>query len=293
MHTDSAALVNSARVGEVLKDAKASFLLKGLESPESDAEWLMMSLLHCARSELFTNSDLTLSAEQVIIFNDYVERRISGEPPQYIVGEAEFFGRTFLVNPNVLIPRPETEILINEAIAAAGEPRHPGILDIGTGSGNIAITLAKEIPHAAVKGIDISAEALAVAEENKNRHHCNNLAFAQLDILKAHPEESYDIIVSNPPYIPMHEMDGLMTDVKDFEPTFALTDESDGLTYYKRITAIAQELLTPGGWVIAEVGGGEHSNKVMDIFRSHAFQQCELSKDYNGVLRVLKAQFCG
>ena len=91
----------------------------------------------------------------------------------------------------------------------------------------------------------------------------------------------------------MHEMDGLMTDVKDFEPTFALTDESDGLTYYKRITAIAQELLTPGGWVIAEVGGGEHSNKVMDIFRSHAFQQCELSKDYNGVLRVLKAQFCG
>ena len=96
MHTDSAALVNSARVGEVLKDAKASFLLKGLESPESDAEWLMMSLLHCARSELFTHSDLTLSAEQVIIFNDYVERRISGEPPQYIVGEAEFFGRTFL-----------------------------------------------------------------------------------------------------------------------------------------------------------------------------------------------------
>lgn len=293
MKSGSAASVHSARVGEVLNDAIASFRVHGLENPDSDAEWLMMSLLRCSRSALYMHPGQDLSPDQANAYRSFVRRRNAGEPPQYIVGEADFFGRTFLVNPSVLIPRPETEILLNEAISISSEFKNPAILDIGTGSGNIAVTLAKEIPNADVRGIDNAVEAIAVAKENKNRHGCKNLSLSQIDILHEYPEGLYHMVVSNPPYIAAGEMEELMTDVKNFEPKFSLTDDSDGLTFYKRMASIPGKLLTPGGWIILEVGGGDHSKKVFDIFESADFKHCELVKDYNGDARVMKAEYCG
>ena len=293
MKTDSAVPVTSARVGVVMKDAKSVFRMHQLENPDSDAEWLMMYLLRCSRSDLFTNSEKSLSESQREDFKHFIDRRIKGEPPQYIVGETEFYGRTFMVNPPVLIPRPETERLIDEAIPIARSFDSPNILDIGSGSGNISITLAMEISDSSIMGIDVSTDALAAAEKNKNVHGCKNLTFACFDILKEKPNGLFHIIVSNPPYITSDEMNTLMADGKYFEPKSALTDDSDGLKFYKSIAAIAPELLVPEGWLILEVGGGQHSKKVYELFHQPEFQNLELVKDFNGDQRILKVQFRG
>ena len=293
MNAGSAVLVSPARVGALLKDAKAAFRAEQVNNPDIDAEWLMMSLLRCYRSDLFTNSEKTLSNQECADFQEFVNRRILGEPPQYIVGETEFYGRTFIVNPSVLIPRPETERLIDAAIPIVRSFVRPNILDIGSGSGNISITLAIDNPDSIIKGVDISTDALAVAEKNKINYGCKNLTFYRLDILKDNPQGLFQIIVSNPPYIASDEMNTLMEDVKYFEPKSALTDDADCLMFYQKFATIAPKLLVPEGWMILEVGGGEHSKKVFEIFNKPEFHNLDFVKDFNGDQRILKVQYRG
>jgi release factor glutamine methyltransferase len=191
------------------------------------------------------------------------------------------------VDKHVLIPRPETERLIDIALEKLKGIDSPSILDIGAGSGCIATTLGLEVPGSTVLGIDVSDDALGIANKNKEKLDAENVSFQAMDILNTIPEGPFDLLISNPPYIPKEEMDGLMKDVKEFEPTMALTDEKDGLTFYKRFAEIGKELVKNGGWMILEVGLENHPNDVKKIFSESGYPETELIKDYNGDDRIL------
>lgn len=260
------------------------------EENKKEAEWLLSSLLNCSKSELHFQED-DLSAQQCTQFQKWINKRLKGEPAQYIAGWTEFYGRRFNVNTAVLIPRQETERLVDVAIHTIQELTHPQIVDIGTGSGCIAISVAAEIPAATVLGLDIFAETLAIAEENAAINNISNVQFLQSDFLRfTPPEPLYDSLLMNPPYIPVNEMDTLTSEVIDFEPVLALTDEKDGLTFYKHLSATAHSWVRPGGWLILEVGLGEHPKKAAACFNSSGFANIELIPDFNTDDRILKIQ---
>ena len=268
----------------------AAELVHSLEDNKQEAEWLLSSLLNCSKSELYLQKN-ELSEEQCELFQDWISRRIKGEPAQYIAGWTEFYGHRFNVNKSVLIPRAETEILVDVAIYTLQELEKHQIVDIGTGSGCIAISVAAEIPSASVLGLDISPEALVTAEENAFINKLLNVQFLQTDFLQFTPSEPvYDGLLMNPPYIPTNEMDTLMKEVRDYEPDLALTDHEDGLTFYRHLADTAQKWVRPGGWLILEVGLGEHPQKAITCFDTKGFAQLELIADFNTDDRILKVQ---
>ena len=268
----------------------AAELVHSLEDNKQEAEWLLSSLLNCSKSELYLQKN-ELSEKQCELFQDWISRRIKGEPAQYIAGWTEFYGHRFNVNKSVLIPRAETEILVDVAIYTLQELEKHQIVDIGTGSGCIAISVAAEIPSASVLGLDISPEALVIAEENASINKLLNVQFLQTDFLQFTPSEPvYDGLLMNPPYIPTNEMDTLMKEVRDYEPDLALTDHEDGLTFYRHLADTAQKWVRPGGWLILEVGLGEHPQKAITCFDTKGFAQLELIADFNTDDRILKVQ---
>lgn len=268
----------------------AAELVHSLEDNKQEAEWLLSSLLNCSKSELYLQKN-ELSEEQCELFQDWISRRIKGEPAQYIAGWTEFYGHRFNVNKSVLIPRAETERLVDVAIYTLQELEKHQIVDIGTGSGCIAISVAAEIPSASVLGLDISPEALVTAEENAFINKLLNVQFLQTDFLQFTPSEPvYDGLLMNPPYIPTNEMDTLMKEVRDYEPDLALTDHEDGLTFYRHLADTAQKWVRPGGWLILEVGLGEHPQKAITCFDTKGFAQLELIADFNTDDRILKVQ---
>ena len=268
----------------------AAELVHSLEDNKQEAEWLLSSLLNCSKSELYLQKN-ELSEEQCELFQDWISRRIKGEPAQYIAGWTEFYGHRFNVNKSVLIPRAETERLVDVAIDTLQELEKHQIVDIGTGSGCIAISVAAEIPSASVLGLDISPEALVTAEENASINKLLNVQFLQTDFLQFTPSEPvYDGLLMNPPYIPTNEMDTLMKEVRDYEPDLALTDHEDGLTFYRHLADTAQKWVRPGGWLILEVGLGEHPQKAITCFDTKGFAQLELIADFNTDDRILKVQ---
>jgi release factor glutamine methyltransferase len=268
----------------------AAELVHSLEDNKQEAEWLLSSLLNCSKSELYLQKN-ELSEKKCELFQDWISRRIKGEPAQYIAGWTEFYGHRFNVNKSVLIPRSETERLVDVAIDTLQELEKHQIVDIGTGSGCIAISVAAEIPSASVLGLDISPEALVTAEENASINKLLNVQFLQTDFLQFTPSEPvYDGLLMNPPYIPTNEMDTLMKEVRDYEPDLALTDHEDGLTFYRHLADTAQKWVRPGGWLILEVGLGEHPQKAITCFDTKGFAQLELIADFNTDDRILKVQ---
>ncbi len=229
----------------------------------------------------------SLPQTQIKTLRAWVKRSLKKEPLQYITGSCDFYGREFLVNKHVLIPRPETERLIDTAIDKLKSIKSQNILDVGTGSGCIATTLGLELIESTVLGLDVSDAAIGIANENKEKLSVGNVSFQELDFLSTIPDGPFDLLVSNPPYIPQGEMDGLMKDVRGFEPTIALTDEKDGLTFYQRFAEIGKDLVRTGGWMILEVGLGDHPQKAKAIFESTCYGEPKLIKDYNGDDRVL------
>ena len=268
----------------------AAELVHSLEDNKQEAEWLLSSLLNCSKSELYLQKN-ELSEKKCELFQDWISRRIKGEPAQYIAGWTEFYGHRFNVNKSVLIPRSETERLVDVAVDTLQELEKHQIVDIGTGSGCIAISVAAEIPSASVLGLDISPEALVTAEENASINKLLNVQFLQTDFLQFTPSEPvYDGLLMNPPYIPTNEMDTLMKEVRDYEPDLALTDHEDGLTFYRHLADTAQKWVRPGGWLILEVGLGEHPQKAITCFDTKGFAQLELIADFNTDDRILKVQ---
>ena len=239
----------------------------------------------------------TFSLEERRNLENIVKRLSQKEPVQYVLGQADFCGRTFSVAPGVLVPRPETEELTKWIIRDEKESGFslPCILDIGTGSGCIAITLSQELPQAQVSAIDISPQALAIARENAERLGAA-VDFRHQDILdspsKGQDSPLWDIIVSNPPYIPHGDIPGLDHSVKDYEPHLALDGGEDGLDFYRAISEKWKAALAPGGRLYFEVGIGQ-ADAVLRIMRAQGFGDIQVVKDHNDIPRVVFGTLCG
>lgn len=281
---------NNCRVINLIGWTEKYFLSKGLENGRNIGEILLQHLLDCKRVELYFGSEKQLTQDTIKTFHSWIQRLIKNEPLQYITGTIEFYGLELMITPAVFIPRPETERVVDIALQILKTVISPKILDVGTGSGCIAIALANELPEASVTGIDIDPNMLKVAQKNADLHKINNIIFKQMDIQKEIPKESYNLIVSNPPYIPLNEISDLEKNIKDFEPRIALTDGADGLTFYHRLASVASKILHSNGYLIMEVGQGNHPQKALKLFKNNAFASNKLIQDYNGDDRVLKVQ---
>lgn len=221
-----------------------------------DAELLLMRVLGHDRAWLLTHPDASLNLEQSQQFESWIERRARHEPVQYILGEQEFYGLSFRVTPDVLIPRPETERLVEAVLQRVPAERRLRICDVGTGSGAIAVVLAHALPQAELTALDHSCAALAVAEENAERHGVTGrIRFVESDLLAAVRGERFDVAVSNPPYVADSET--LEPQVRDYEPHGALFAGATGLEVYRRLIPEAREALDTGGWLIMEIGHGQ------------------------------------
>ncbi|MCM8763157.1 MAG: peptide chain release factor N(5)-glutamine methyltransferase [Candidatus Omnitrophica bacterium] len=262
----------------------------------NEAELLFTHLLSCNRTQLYIDREKSLDKERSIFVSNILKRRIKGEPLQYILGRADFMGLDFYVDPNVFIPRPETELLVETAIrklqTVSNNSGPINILDIGTGSGCIAISLAKFMPRAQIIATDISSFALAVARKNAEIHRVEGrIKFINSDLFQN--EElwaiNYELIISNPPYIPSAQIERLPREVK-CEPRLALDGGENGLDYVEPIIKTSQQLLKPQGFLIIEIGWGQ-SGAVKNLFgKNRAFNIIEVVKDYNQIDRVMVAK---
>ena len=283
-------MASSWRVIDLIQWAESYFKKLSFDKPRAEIEWLLCALLNCERLDLYLRYDEPLSKPQLDTLRGWVKRRLEKEPLQYITGVCEFYGRDFFVTPDVLIPRPETERLIDIALKKLKSVKSPRILDIGTGSGCIAITMAVERPDATVLGIDNSSGALTIAKRNSINLKAIEHSFIKMNILESTPKGKFDLVISNPPYISKKEIPELMKDVIGFEPESALTDYRDGLTFYKRFAEIAPKIIHNDSLFIFEVGLKEHPQKVYNIFSNQGYTNIELIKDYNGDDRVIVVQ---
>jgi release factor glutamine methyltransferase len=239
-------------IAETLQDAARRLREAGVPNDLLDAQTLLCFTLGRDRTWLIINYREAMAESDSEVYTQLITRRATGEPLQYITGRQEFFGLDFAVSPAVLIPRPESELIVEEVVRL-GWPA-PLIVDVGTGSGCLAVAIAREIPTARVIAIDIAAEALAVARQNAvSNGVAAQIEFVNGDLLGPLTTRA-SIIVSNPPYIAASEMDGLQREVRDWEPRGALTDEGDGLGFYRRLLRTAPAHLEPGGYLICEIG---------------------------------------
>lgn len=253
----------------------------GSETPRLDAEILLAHARGCRRIDLYTRYAEPLTDEQRAAMRGLVKRRANAEPVAYLVGHREFFSLNFKVTPDVLVPRPDTETLVVELIDRAKPVDAPKILDIGTGSGCIAVTVATHIPAAIVTAIDLSEAALDVARENATTHQvAERITFIQSDLFSALPDDArFDFIVSNPPYIREDEMPTLPPDVRLHEPNSALVAGADGLSILRRIISDAKRYLVPGGHLLLECAH-EQAAAVRDLMKASGdFEEITLVND--------------
>ena len=244
-------------------------------------------LAHALRQErvyLFGHSTDELTELAWIHYGRYLHQRMQGKPTQYITKVQEFYGRNFTVSPAVLIPRPETEHLVSAAIDRI--PPGARVLDVGCGSGAIAVSIALEC-RANVWAVDISTEALAVASQNA-RDLGARVHFTTGDLLEAFAPASFDAVLSNPPYVGLHEADGLQVEVRDYEPHIALFGGETGVEIYERLIAKAREVLRPGGWLILELGW--RSLDPVQRMLAASWSDVETIADLAGIPRVLAAR---
>ena len=262
------------------------FMAEGLNNARREMEWFLCEILTCKRIDLYLRFEEIMSANEMKVFRKMVKRRISGEPFQHIIGKAPFYGRDFIVNQNVLIPRPETEILIKH-IKTNGKV--DSLLDIGTGTGCIAITAEIENLADNIFATDISESSIEIAKENMMLHHVENIQFARHDFLRQNFKSNFDVVVSNPPYISVNEMNALQTEVKNYDPPLALTDNNDGLTFYRHFSDRFGDLLKPNGYLLLEFGGNCQKEAVQSIFQN-AGLNTEFFKDLQQDWRMVEVR---
>ena len=254
------------------------------ERARRDAETLLLATIRRERAALLARWSEKLDGEEARGYLELIERRLSGEPIQYILGEQEFYGLRFRVTRDVLIPRPETEHLVEKAIALAARYAAPRIVDVGTGSGAIAVTLAHGLPRATVTAIDLSAPALAIAQENARRNEVD-VRFLRGDLLAPVAEAGFDIVVSNPPYVASGDRTTLAVEVLEYEPALALFAGDDGLDVYRRLIPAAFRALTPGGVLGLEIGYGQAA-AIEALLADAGFTEIEFTPDLQGIARV-------
>ena len=275
---------------EILQWTADFFKQQKVESPRLTAEVLLAHVLEQERMYLYVHFDQPLQREERERYKTLIRRRAGGEPTQYLTGVQEFWSLEFRVTPAVLVPRPETEHLVEAALALAKQYPHPKILDIGAGSGVIAICLKHELPEASLFAGDISEDALNVATHNAKTllKDESSISFRQGDLFAPFADMSFDLIVSNPPYIPTKEYETLEPNVKNYEPQKALHAGKDGLDVYRRLIAEAPNYLNDEGRVLVEIGYGQ-KDAVSGLFEAQGFELHEIIKDYAGIDRVIVA----
>ena len=284
-------------------DAAAKILANGPHPGRArrDSETLLLHVLRRDAPEinlawLIAHEGDECAPDSAAAFHGLIERRFAGEPMQYITGEAEFYGLPFRVNRDVLIPRPETELLVEKAIEMAQRLRPPGvkpaprIVDVGTGSGAIAVALARALPFAEIAATDISAAALAVARANAERNGvAGRIRFLEGDLLDAIGGGSFDFVLSNPPYVPDSDRTTLDVEVRDYEPAQALFAGEDGMAIYRRLLPAARNALVAGGTLLLEIGHGQRA-EMQTLLEQEGFAAIEFFRDLQGIPRVAMAQ---
>lgn len=271
----------------------ADFLAKkGVDSPRLQAELLLADLLHLPRMQLYLNFERALTGAEADGLRDRIQRRGMREPLQHIVGSTSFCGLELAVNRDVLIPRPETEQLAELAWQFVNSlPAAPSALDFGTGSGCLAVALAVKCPSARISALDIFPDALAVARQNAVRHQADSrIQFFLGDGFAALPQDArFDVIVSNPPYIPSAEIASLQPEVRDFDPRVALDGGEDGLDFYRRLAQKCGAFLKSGGRIMLEFGDGQEGS-LQKIFEMQKWIVEAIKPDYSGRMRILVAR---
>ncbi len=263
---------------------------KGSRAPRREAEELLAHLLDITRMNLYLDLQRPLTKEELEGFKALVKRRMKGEPLQYITGRQGFWKHEFLVKPGVLIPRPDSEVLVQAVVTELREEEAPLVLDIGTGTGCLIISILADLPQARGVALDIEPAALSLTRENARRIGVEDrLHLVKGDLLAPFKERSFHAIVSNPPYIAPEEWDTLPREVKDHEPTRALQGGEKGLYYISQIAARAWEHLLPGGLLVVEMGW-QQKEKVKMLFKGKPYRDLEFLTDLGGRDRAVKAR---
>jgi len=293
---------------ELLRWTADYFRDKGVSEPRASAEVLLAHVLGASRLDLYLRYDQPLSPMELALFKALMVRRREGEPVAYLPGHKEFWSLDFRVTPAVLIPRPETEVLVQAVLEAAqdfgAEPETPKTenrkpkteppwgLEIGVGSGAVVVALARELPRLRWAAVDLSAPALAVARDNARRHGVlERLRFLRADLLSAlKPGGHLALMVANLPYVPQADWENLPKDIKDYEPRAALLGGADGLSLLRPLARQAHTHLRPGGWLALEVGEGQAEAVAAWLQETRAYDRLETVPDYRGVQRVVRGR---
>ena len=285
------------RLKEALAQGFALLAKSGVPSPRITAEVLLMHAAHCDRAHLYAHPERPLSEVEWIHYGRYLNERMQGKPTQYITGHQEFWGLNFLVNPSVLIPRPETEVVVEASLALVRqhfpEGSHCTIADVGTGSGCIAVALASELPHAHLYALDRSPEALETARQNARRHGVEQrITFRLTDLLVCPTGESlaeFDLVVSNPPYVSEGDRKTLQPEVRDFEPAEAVFAGETGQEVYARLIPQAAGALRTGGYVVLELGY-DAQQRVQSLLALPVWDEVRWLPDLAGIVRLVTAR---
>ena len=275
----------------LLRDGEHTLKESGILSSRLDAEILLSSVAGKDRLELISKENLKVSNEQALDFHNLIERRKKREPIAYIIKKKEFFSLPFFINSNSLIPRPETELLV-EKILSIYKNKKPFILDVGTGSGCIILSLLDKMPKAKGVGLEISKDTIKIAKINANKilkNHIFKVKFEHRSIQNFYSKKHFDVIISNPPYIPSYEIKNLSDDVKNFEPKLALDGGKDGLDVIKKVIYKSKYILKSKGLLALEIGNDQYF-KVSQILKSNFFRTKYLIKDFKNNIRCILSE---
>ena len=283
---DVAGQSNLSLLPEPVAYAQARLKAAGVDSPRFEAQLLVGMVLGISRTAVTVQLHPQMSPAQFEVLRDFVSRRENREPLAYIRTTQDFYGREFSISPEVLIPRPETEMLVDFAFERTPIRLHFRFAEVGTGSGCIAISVLAERPLSTCVAVDISDGALRIARKNAEKQDVvDRIQFVHGDLLEGFPLTSFDLILSNPPYIPTGDISTLQPEVSRFEPKLALDGGEDGLELYRRLTAQAAIVLRPGGWIAVEIGMGQ-SEEVTSLFEAAGLKDIESRLDLAGIGRV-------
>ncbi len=276
------------QIAQALRSAIQLLESAGTGSPRLNAETLLMFVLGCDRAYLYAHSDRLLTPDEQRRYQQALEERARGVPAQYITGHQEFWGMDLVVSPAVLVPRPETEHIVETVLELARGMAAPRIVDVGTGSGCIALALARELPGAELHATDVSAEALEIARANAARHGLQHrIRFEERDLLAGVAPASYDFVVANPPYVGEREAETVEAQVRRFEPRLAVFAGETGTEVIDRLVPQARAALRPGGWLVMEIG---YSSRLAVESLLRDWAESRLVNDLQGIARVAAAR---
>jgi len=277
------------RISEILPEAARALADSGVPEPVRESSSILQFALGRDRVFLFSHPEYELTDEEYSRFDELLGRRRNREPLQYITGRQEFYGLEFLVTPAVLIPRPETEMLVAKGLEILRGLKEPEFAEIGVGSGCISVSILANLPNAKAVGSEISPGALAVAKANAERHSVSGrLELFESDLCEAFGDRRFDMIISNPPYVPASDIDGLQPEVRSFEPHTALTDGGDGLSIVNRIIHDSAAFLKSGGYLLMEIGFSQ-AERVRSVFDLSIWQNVDILPDFQAIPRMAVA----